>query len=150
MIEIRENVKSQFYQRNWVVDSIDPYNMALDIISYMHAFGSLQVKHNVVSTNGPRHTAEIHFFVERKFDRYSKLFFLVKMKADITMKKLAINALGLSQMQTPVGGHAGEVFHEWYMKEIYPEIHKKSTKITNEIITAFEKHVQKLVEEEQN
>lgn len=142
-----ERIKNQFYEKEYVIDAEDPYNTALEFINFMASFGEINVTKNIMSSTGPRKDAEVHFYLERKFDRYSKLFFLFKLHANITMKNLKIIGLGMNQLQIPVGGQAGEVFQEWYMKEVQPDIHKRSTKIINEITKTVERYLSEITED---
>lgn len=144
-----ERIKNQFYEQGYNIESEDPYSLALEFVNFMASFGEINVTKNIISNTGSEKTAEVHFYLERRFDRYSKLFFLFKMDADISMKKLNIRALGMNQLQIPVGGQAGDVFQEWYMKEIQPEIHKKSTKIIKEITKTIERYVGELADTKQ-
>ena len=143
-----ERIKEEFYEKTYTIESVDPYNLALELVNHMTSFGHVNVTKNILTTNGPRKEAEVHFYLERKFDRYSKLFFLFKLHADVTTNTLEVSALGLNQLQIPVGGQIGDVFQKWYLTEIYPEISKKSSDIINQITKAFEKKVMQLVEEE--
>ncbi|GEM_PF-5390349 len=141
-----ERIKNQFYEQEYSIESEDPYALALEFINFMANFGEINVTKNIISNTGAEKSAEVHFYLERRFDRYSKLFFLFKIDADISSKSLVITALGMNQLQIPVGGQVGDVFQEWYMKEIQPEIHKKATKIIKDITKAVEKYVYEIVE----
>ncbi|MFH0837280.1 MAG: hypothetical protein V1870_04075 [Candidatus Aenigmatarchaeota archaeon] len=139
-----EIIKNSVYEKHYVIETGESYDLAMELVNYMHAFGEINVTKNIVSTNGPRKDAHLHFYLIRKFDKYSKLFFLFKMHADITNKRLHISALGLNQLQIPIGDELGGVFQEWYMKEVQPDIHKKAVKIIKEITQKFEKYLEEV------
>ena len=136
-----ETTKQSVYEKHYTIEAEDPYELSMELVNYMHSFGEINVTKNIVSTNGPRKQAELHFHLIRRFDRFSKLFFLFKMRADITNKKLLINALGMNQLQIPIGDELGGVFQEWYIKEIQPELHKKAINAIRDITKNFEKYL---------
>jgi len=138
-----ERTGHQFYEKRYVIESEDPYDISLNFINYMSSFGEISVTKNIVSTNGPRKYAEVHFYLERKIDRYSKIFFMFKINVDITAQNLEILSMGMNQIQIPVGGQVGDVFQSWYIKEIHPEIHNKSSIIIKDITHAIERYLSK-------
>ncbi|MBI5331960.1 MAG: hypothetical protein HZB65_00135 [Candidatus Aenigmarchaeota archaeon] len=136
-----EKQEQNIYEKHYAMEIEDPYELAMEFVNYMHSFGEINVTKNIMSTNGPRKQADLHFHLIRKFDRFSRLFFMFKMHADITQKRLSITALAMNQLQIPIGDEPGGVFQEWYMKEIQPDIYKKASRAIKEITKNFEKYL---------
>jgi len=143
-----EKTSDEFYKKNYTISTKKPYDFVLKLAEHLRSHGKLVISKNIIMATGPRKEAEVNFYLIRKLDRFSKLFFLFKTNSQITLGRLHISIVGMNQIQIPVGGIVGLEFQKWYLSEIHPKINEKSNKIIEEITKDIEDSIEKWENEE--
>ena len=117
-------IKEAIYEKKYIIETKDPYILALKIIDIATKHGKIIEKENVYETDGPVKEAKIKFDLIIKLSSYSRAKFkfnILGRTNEISFISISIN--GESQVRIPKSqGLVSEAYYNFFKKHtfIYP------------------------------
>ena len=113
----------------------DPYATAHALMHWAEHTGRVVERENRILTDGPHTRAEVKFYVEKKFDKFTHIHVVFSLTGNISAKTLSgvIEASLVCVLPTP-HGMASKTFNEVYLTRFLPSHMKRASDIAAEFI----------------
>ena len=142
-----QTIKEAVYEKKYIIETKDPYTLALKIIDIASKHGEITEKENIYETDGPIKEVKIKFDLIIKLSSYSRAKFTFNILGrtnDVSF--ITINTKGESQVRILKSqGLVSEAYYNFFMRHMYPDMAKKNIKKIKETAYYLEKDIKHLV-----
>ena len=122
------------------VPAKDPYNLSHEMLHWCQQFGRVEEHKNKVLSSGPRTTSKIEFTLKKHLDKFSVAIVKVYMEGHMALSRLDIRIETSFRSDLPAStGLVMDIFEDYYTQRIFPKLYDVAEKVTEDIVTAFEK-----------
>ena len=142
-----QTIKESVYEKKFIIETKDPYTLALKVIDIATKHGKIIEKENVYETDGPVKEAKIDFDLIIKLSSYSRAKFKFNILGRTNeISFISISITGESQVRIPkTQGVISEAYYNFFIKHMYPDMVKKNIKKVKETAYYLEKDIKQLL-----
>ncbi len=143
-----EKIVDVLFTKRSVIRTNDPYSLALAVKEISSHYGVVKEKIHEYDTNGPRKVVKICFDLRNPITRHTiaKLSFVMKGEIGVATSFLEMKVVGKSITAVDIGpGVTSRIYGEYYLKSIFPMLHKESESRLREISDLIEQDVKSVL-----
>lgn len=130
-------ITDRFFQKEFVVETSEPYLLSLKIIDRMRDFYGISEKRNEYKTDGPEQMSVVEFIVTKEIDDYTH----IKMDFCLNGNDYTLNVKMTGEIVLILDnyGFFSEAFGEFYMEKLYGDAKDECEKAIEKIKKRFER-----------
>ena len=142
-----QTIKELVYEKKYIIETKDPYILALKIIDIATKHGKVIEKENIYETDGPVKEAKIKFDLIIKLSSYSRVKFkfnILGKSNSVSFISIAINGESQARIHKSQG-MISEAYYNFFIKHMYPDMAKKNIKRVKETAFYLEKDIKQIL-----
>ena len=141
-----KTVEEIVFSKQVFIESLNPYNLSLDILDNFSGFGKVTEKKHEYKTDGPRKIVNIEFEVEDEVDSHSSIKFTLRINGEHNEKgSLTINMTGSFNLKmSGRKGFGSETFSEYYFENLFPSLKSNAIEKIEKLGNIMESRISEL------
>ena len=126
-------IRETLFKKSFSLENSDAYGLSLDFMRKLSQTYRIYERKNVFETNGPVKKSVLIFDVVETLDRFSHIFINFSMESDNSI--LYIDIVGEFVVDIREHGVFTDVFAEFYLNNVFPQLRKVSADRLKELNT---------------